>query len=145
MKRIALLLGFALSCSLARAQQAFPCSNASNFASVAVTASTQLIAVPAASTAAAGVGKSIKVCAFTIQVAQTATPVNFGLTSGTGAACATGNALVTPAFIGVASTSQSVGQALANTTISLPPNTALCLTLSGAPTGAVAHIIYTIQ
>lgn len=108
-----------------------------NYASGTLTASTQLIAPPASP-------RQIHIIAYDIQVSQSSTAVNWGLVSGTGSACATNQTLVTPSYIGYASVQQSIGQVYQATTINLPAGTALCLNLSGTPTGAVVHIVYSI-
>lgn len=114
------------------------CNNVSNFSSATLTASAQLIAVPTNIT-----GLSIHICSYVIQVSQSATPVTFGLTSGTGSVCATTNALVTPLYLGVASTGQLVSEVYSTgSPLNVPAGKNLCLALSGAPTGAVVHITW---
>jgi hypothetical protein len=133
---LAAVASLVLLCPASHAQIG-SCGGNKVYASASLTASTQLVAAPASG--------SIRVCAVTIQIAQTSSAVTFGLTSGTGAACAAGNALVTPAFLGQASTYQSWGQVYGDTSaIRLPPQKALCLSLGGAPTGAVVMVIYTV-
>lgn len=105
-----------------------------NYASISLTANTQLVAAPTALAA-------IHVLAYEIQVVQTSSAVSFGLTNGTGSACATGQALVTPAYAGVVSTTQYI---TFSTPIDLPLGKALCLTMSGAPIGAIVHVVYQI-
>ncbi len=140
MKRLFFLLLLAAPC-FGQSNQA--CNNSLNYASGTLTASTQLIGAPASSPGI--VGQAIHICSYTIQVSQTAPAVNWGLVSGTGAACATGQALVTPAYLGYASVQQSIGQVYGSgSTINLPASAALCLNLSGAPSGAVVHITYSI-
>ena len=136
MKYLLVLLLFAASLS-AHAQKSTDCGYNLPVSTATLTATSQLIPAPSSG--------AIHLCSFTIQVVQGGTPANFGLISGTGAGCATGTTPVTPAFLGVASTSQSVGESYTTlNTLATPAKTALCLSLSAAPTGAVAHVQYAI-
>lgn len=120
------------------AQTQNTCNNSQNFASATVTANTQLIAVPTNIS-----GLAIHICSYVLQVSQSATPVTFGLVSGTGSVCATNQALVTPLYLGSTSLVQLVFE---NYDAGGPLNVAagqnVCLKLSGAPTGAVVHITW---
>jgi hypothetical protein len=136
MKKLLRWLLVPLVCATCFAQS----NGVQNYSSATLTASTQLVAAPS------GTGVQIHILTFTIQIVQGSSAVSWGLVSGTGSACATGQALVTPAYIGVASVPQSISQNYGpGTTINLPANTALCLNLSGAPTGAVVNVTYTIN
>lgn len=114
-----------------------PRNGSISYSSATLTGSAQLIAAPPA-------GRSIYIQAFTIQIQQSASPVTWGLSSGTGSACGTGNTLVTPQYLGYASIQQSLG-ATYNSPIVVSTAKALCFTTSGTPTGAVVHVVYSIQ
>jgi hypothetical protein len=135
----ALLLVAGFGCTQrAAAQTSFGCNHSTNYASASLTASTQLIAVPTNIP-----GLAIHICSYTVLVSQGSTAVTFGLVSGTGTACATGNALVTPLYPGIASSGQQVSEVYdADGALNIPAGTNLCLQLSGAPTGAVVHITW---
>lgn len=140
MNRLLILFAVLLCASgVMHAQNAAECGFNVPVSSATITAagSTQIMAAPTRG--------SIRVCAWTIQVQQGATAANFGLIAGTGAACATNPTLVTPAFLGTASTTQSAGQVYTPPVVmALPAQSALCLNLSSAPTGAVVHVLYAI-
>lgn len=88
--------------------------------------------------------RSIRICNVYIQVVQPGSaPANFGLVSGTGLACATGQANVTGQWLGVANSTQSFTQVTApNVATFVGGGNGLCLKLSTAPTGAVVQVTY---
>lgn len=138
-----------LFCSVEKINaQTNPCLNAQVYNSVSITTSgsTQLIAAPAN---AQFPYWSIRICAYTIAITETATPATWGLTYGTGTNCGTGNAKVTPQWPGVASAFLSDGRVYGGGStgpiLSLPAGTALCLTLGGAVTSATVQVLYVIN
>lgn len=114
-------------------------TGASYYSSATLTSTTQLLAAPGNN--AFGSPQKINIVGFTIQIQQNASPVNWGLISGTGSNCATNTKLVTPAYLGYASIQQSIGQSYS---VSLPTGVALCFYVSGVPIGAVVNVAYTI-
>lgn len=142
MKRILLAALLFLGVSAAHAQ----CTNPQTYSSATITAtgSTQLIAAPGLDSNSKTRYMALHICAFSIQISHSSSAVSFGFTTGTGTACATGNTLLTPAFFGIASTVQITQQVYGSTPLVAPSGAALCLNLSGAPTGAVVHIQYSI-
>jgi hypothetical protein len=89
--------------------------------------------------------QSIHICTVTLKVKQTATPANFGLAAGTGAACVTGTTTVTPLFLGTASVTDTYQESFTmGGGLSVPVGNGLCLNMSVAPTGAQALITYGI-
>ena len=133
------LTALLLFCGIsAHAQTLNTCQNAANYSSATLTASTQLLVAPSNLAF-----QSIHICSYAIQVSQSATPVTFGFTSGTGSVCATGSGLVTPLYLGVASVAQFISENFdAGNSLTVGAGKNLCLTMSGAPTGAVVHITW---
>jgi hypothetical protein len=90
--------------------------------------------------------KTIRICKVVFNVVQSATPINFSLISGTGSVCGTGTAQVTQIYTGVASSTQAYDQSVDGTVawIAGAAGSAVCVSLSGAPTGASVQVFYGI-
>lgn len=139
---LSILLVFGMVTGAATAQH--PGSGYVDFSSPTVTATTLLVTAPA-TVAATGYQPAIHVISYTIQITQTATPVTFGLSSGTGSLCGTAVTPITPLFLGVLSTTQVMNPYLGGGgTLDVAPGKSLCLNLSGTPTGAVVHVVYQV-
>jgi hypothetical protein len=94
-----------------------------------------------------GVANSPKVviCSVQLQVIQPGTPSDYGLVTGTGSNCATGQAALTPMWQGTASVT-TVRDFLygSNAPLIAPPGKAVCLKLSANVTKAQILINYVV-
>ena len=91
-------------------------------------------------------GPSIRVCSVQIRIVQPATPTNFGFVYGTGTNCATGQANVTPQYVGTASTTEQLTQTFGyDAAITVPAGKALCFKTSAVSTHAQVLITYQTQ
>jgi hypothetical protein len=134
----ALTLAAAGCAQTAAAQTQNTCNNAQIYASATLTANTQVITVPTNIS-----GLAVHICSYALQISQTSTAVTFGLVSGTGSVCATGQALVTPKYLGATSAVQLVAESFsAGSALNVPAGQNVCLVLSGTPTGAVVRITW---
>jgi len=106
------------------------------FADTAASGLTQIVPLSGTS--------KIRVCAVYINVVQPSTaPADFGLVTGTAAACGAGVANFTQQWQGIASTIQSFTQNTPDgVVVEGPAGAALCLQTSAAPTSAKVQVIY---
>lgn len=106
--------------------------------------STQTVYVNGVATQVSTNSRRLRICNVTFRVKQTATPANFGLTTGTGTNCATGSANFTPQFVGTASTNDTLLMNLgADGALLVPIGKDLCLSISVAvPTQAQILVSY---
>lgn len=87
--------------------------------------------------------QTIRICSITIYVVQPASPANFGITAGSGTACASNQTSTTPLFTGVASAIQSYTLAVPNgSAVFAGQNVGLCLNLSATVTAAQVQVLY---
>ena len=106
---------------------------------------TQTIFINGVATSVA-TGKSMKICAYIIDVKQPASPGDFGLIYGTGTNCGTGTTNVTPQFFGTASVNQRAQQEYSNGTwLIVPPGKDLCVQVSAAVTNIRATVLYRLE
>lgn len=99
----------------------------------------QMIAAPTAT-------QQVHICAVFFAVSQGSSVSTFGLVSGTGTNCGTGQANVTPQWPGGAASAvqywyQNPGPSAA---MNVPYGNAVCLNLSAAPTTASVQILYSL-
>lgn len=88
----------------------------------------------------------IHVCSVRIRVFQAGTPANYGLVTGTGTNCATGQANVTPQWKGTASVTDTFDEYFGDQTGPIvPTGSALCFLLSAAPTHSQLLLTYGIN
>jgi hypothetical protein len=87
---------------------------------------------------------SIHICSLEIRVKQPGSaPASFGLVTGTGTNCATGQASLTTQWAGTISVTDSWSPQWASDIGPVAPaGTAVCLLLSTAPTAAQAYVTY---
>jgi hypothetical protein len=139
MKTTRLLLITALLYPLAAmAQGPGAVCNQSAIFSTTSTGVQQVISAP-------GVPQSVRICSVYFQVIQGTAAANFGLVAGTGTNCGTGQANLTGAWTGVASTIQGYTQEPGpSAAIKAPAGKAVCLNLSAAPTAANVQILYAV-
>jgi len=91
-------------------------------------------------------GKSIKICAWIINVKQTTGAADFGLVYGTGTNCGTGTTNVTPQFFGTASVQEKQQQEYSpGSWLIVPPGKDVCVAVSAAPTNVRAAILYRLE
>lgn len=92
------------------------------------------------------VGKSIKICAFVINVNQAAGAADFGLVYGTGTNCGTGTTNVTNQYFGTASVKESKqAEYTAGSYLIVPPGKDLCVAVSASPTNIRATVLYRLE
>lgn len=150
MKKFLWALLFMLLPVYAKAQNPiYGCQNTINVTSAAITTSGSVQLVAAPTTNPYSPTQAIHICSFDIQVIQGATAANWSLIQGTGSNCGTvpttSAAPTVAGWLGVASTSQSIGQIYqSNNTKNLAPGQALCVNFTNAPTGAKVNVSYAI-
>jgi hypothetical protein len=131
-----------------------PLHAGSTLASITASGATQIIAIPTQvappifinGTATVNPAKPrIAICAVQIMVQQAGTAADYGLVTGTGTNCATGQVNLTPQWFGTASVKETRDFLNGGTApLVTPPGTAVCLKLSNAPTGAKILIFYNV-
>lgn len=135
MRRFGLALLLLIIAVIPIAAQTFACTQNAILTTMSSGAQ-QIIAAPAS-------GHQIRICAIYFQINQKATPANFGLVQGTGSNCGTGQANLTPQWIGVGGSVQSYTQEIpTNTALFATTVNAVCLNLSAAPTNASVQILW---
>jgi hypothetical protein len=152
-----LLLLCAVSFGQTAAVQATPACPLHAGQTLTITASgtTEIIPVPTGITipiyngAGTSVGSAstpkIIICSAQIQVNQAVGAADFGLVTGTGTACATGQANLTPQWQGTASVKERVDFLYGSgAPLIAPAGKAVCLKLSAAPTGARILLTYQV-
>lgn len=91
-------------------------------------------------------GKSIKICAFKIDVKQTTTAADFGLVFGTGTNCGTGTTNITDQAFGTASVVDKSQQEYGpGAWLIVPPGKDVCVAVSAAPTNVRATALYRLE
>lgn len=136
-----LLVFLIILCAPLLAQRQGPYDCTQSYSSNVITASgaTQLVAAPAAN-------QHIRICYVSIFVVQPASAANFGLVSGTGSNCATGQSNLTPQWTGVQSAlSQNYIKSVPfGSAWFVPYQNAVCLNLSATVTSAQVEILYDV-
>lgn len=91
-------------------------------------------------------GKSMKICAYRIDVKQPATPGDFNLVYGTGTNCGTGTTNVTQQIFGTASVNQFAQQEYSlGAWLTVPPGKDLCAAVSAAVTNIRVLVLYRLE
>lgn len=108
----------------------------------AATARTNTININGTPTAVTATS-SIRICGVELRVNQTSSAADYGLVTGTGTNCGTGQANLTPQWKGTISVIEIMDRNYnAQAPLTAPAGKDVCVKLSAAPTGALAIIRY---
>jgi hypothetical protein len=90
-----------------------------------------------------GTSPSIHICGVELRIVQTTGAADYGLVTGTGTNCGTGQANLTPQWKGTASVTEIMDRNYApEAVLTAPAGKDVCVKLSATPTGALVLIRY---